>query len=129
MAFADGIIMEDLIPERSQDIRHTRECACVFTVEGLAKYSSDNKELYYYIVESQVSGYQTPGYLTTSGEGLIFNQGETAHAVNGQIVVNTPEGGYDLPATGGPGTRLFTILGSILVLGAGVLLWRRRRLM
>ena len=34
-----------------------------------------------------------------------------------------------LPITGGPGTRLFTILGSILILGAGVLLWRRRRMM
>ena len=36
--------------------------------------------------------------------------------------------GVELPHTGGPGTRLFTILGSILILGAGVLLWRRRRL-
>ncbi len=42
------------------------------------------------------------------------------------IVGNTP--GAALPNTGGPGTRLFTILGSILILGAGVLLWRRRRL-
>jgi LPXTG-motif cell wall-anchored protein len=41
-------------------------------------------------------------------------------------VGNTP--GVALPSTGGPGTRLFTILGSILILGAGVLLWRRRRL-
>ena len=41
-------------------------------------------------------------------------------------VKNTP--GAALPNTGGPGTRLFTILGSILILGAGVLLWRRRRL-
>ena len=41
------------------------------------------------------------------------------------IVGNTP--GAALPNTGGPGTRLFTILGSILTLGAGVLLWRRRR--
>ena len=41
-------------------------------------------------------------------------------------VGNTP--GAALPNTGGPGTRLFTILGSILILGAGVLLWRRRRL-
>jgi LPXTG-motif cell wall-anchored protein len=40
-------------------------------------------------------------------------------------VGNTP--GAALPNTGGPGTRLFTILGSILILGAGVLLWRRRR--
>ena len=41
------------------------------------------------------------------------------------VVGNTP--GAALPSTGGPGTRLFTILGSILILGAGVLLWRRRR--
>ena len=38
------------------------------------------------------------------------------------------EPGAVLPNAGGPGTKLFTILGSILILGAGVLLWRRRRL-
>ena len=38
------------------------------------------------------------------------------------------EPGVALPNTGGSGTQLFTILGSILILGAGVLLWRRRRL-
>ena len=38
------------------------------------------------------------------------------------------DAGVELPSTGGPGTRLFTILGSILILGAGVLLWRRRRM-
>ena len=41
-------------------------------------------------------------------------------------VWNNP--GVILPASGGPGTWLFTILGSILALGAGILLWRRRRL-
>ncbi|MBP3267345.1 MAG: LPXTG cell wall anchor domain-containing protein, partial [Ruminococcus sp.] len=41
-------------------------------------------------------------------------------------ITNNP--GVELPSTGGPGTQLFTILGSILILGAGVLLWRRRRL-
>ena len=35
--------------------------------------------------------------------------------------------GTALPATGGPGTRLSTILGSILVAGAGLMLWRKRR--
>ena len=35
--------------------------------------------------------------------------------------------GAELPHTGGPGTRLFTILGSILVAGAGLMLWRKRR--
>ncbi len=42
------------------------------------------------------------------------------------VVGNTP--GAALPSTGGPGTLLFTILGSILILGAGALLWRRRRI-
>ena len=42
------------------------------------------------------------------------------------IISNTP--GAALPNTGGPGTRLFRILGSILIAGAGVLLWRRKRL-
>ena len=41
-------------------------------------------------------------------------------------VENTP--GTALPMTGGSGTGLFTILGSILIAGAGLLLWRRRRL-
>ena len=41
-------------------------------------------------------------------------------------VGNTP--GAALPHTGGSGTRVFMILGSILIAGAGALLWRRRRL-
>ena len=36
--------------------------------------------------------------------------------------------GTALPNTGGPGTHIFTILGSILILGAGALLLKRRRL-
>ena len=52
------------------------------------------------------------------------------------LVTYTPENGFRfgnepgaaLPMTGGSGTRLFTILGSIMIFGAGVLLWRRRRL-
>ena len=41
-------------------------------------------------------------------------------------ITNNP--GVELPSTGGPGTRLYTILGTILIAGAGMLLWRRRRL-
>ena len=40
-------------------------------------------------------------------------------------ITNIP--GVALPSTGGPGTRIFTILGGILILGAGMLLWKRRR--
>ena len=48
----------------------------------------------------------------------------TEASVTYKIINNA---GYELPSTGGPGTWLFTILGSILFLGASVLLWRRRR--
>ena len=40
-------------------------------------------------------------------------------------IANEP--GVALPHTGGPGTRLFTLFGSFLILGAGALLWRKRR--
>ena len=54
-----------------------------------------------------------PNQIDYDAEDLAFTVG------------NTP--GAALPYTGGPGTRLFTILGSILIAGAGMLLWRRRR--
>lgn len=41
-------------------------------------------------------------------------------------VWNNP--GVELPNTGGSGTRSFTILGSLMIFGAGILLWRRQRL-
>ena len=50
--------------------------------------------------------------------------GETIYTVTVRNIA-----GFVLPSTGGPGTRLFTILGSILLLGAGLLLWRRRKLL
>ncbi|MBQ9662305.1 MAG: LPXTG cell wall anchor domain-containing protein [Oscillospiraceae bacterium] len=58
-----------------------------------------------------------------SGSESVLSYSTTDEAI---LVKNTP--GVALPNTGGPGTRIFTILGSILILGAGVLLWRRRRL-
>ena len=82
-------------------------------------------------METQVSGYKAPSYQTETGNGLIFNQGETPRAINGQIVVNTPEGGYELPSTGGIGTTLFTALGGLMTARAGTILtmksYRRRK--
>ena len=95
-----------------------------FKIENLA-YSSETDGKYTYYVEetnSQLTGYLAPSYTNTSAP-----TGATA-AYDGGTIINKQEGGYELPSTGGPGTRLFTILGSILIAGAGVLLWRRRRL-
>jgi len=41
-------------------------------------------------------------------------------------VTNTP--GSALPSIGGPGTRLFMIFGTILIASAGMLLWKRWRI-
>ena len=97
-----------------------------FKVEGLPKFK-DGEELHYYVTETPVSGYNEPSYAGSDGNGLVFTGSETAKATDGQLIINTPEAGYALPSTGGPGTRLFTILGSILIFGAGGLLWRRQR--
>ena len=71
------------------------------------------------------------GYVITGGE-IEFTAADGSigeeDAENGFTFVVENEPGAALPSTGGPGTRLFTILGSILILGAGILLWRRRRL-
>ena len=42
-------------------------------------------------------------------------------------ITATNNPGVELPATGGPGTRLFTILGTALIAGAGILLWMTRK--
>ena len=48
--------------------------------------------------------------------------GKTTYTVS---IRNTT--GVELPSTGGPGTGLFKYLGSILIAGAGLLLWKRRK--
>ena len=93
-----------------------------FKVEGLAKYSSDGKELTYYVTETQVDGYKAPSYATSEGNGLVFTGSDVPKATDGQQIINTPEGGYELPSTGGMGTTLFTALGGLMTATAGAIL-------
>ena len=58
--------------------------------------------------------------------GIVKDFAVATDIANAKATIEN-EPGAALPNTGGPGTRIFTILGSILILGAGVLLWRRRR--
>jgi len=57
----------------------------------------------------------------------ILENDYAAVSENGLSISVKNEPGAALPNTGGPGTRLFTILGLILIAGAGLLLLRRRR--
>ena len=89
----------------------------------------------YYLFETQApSGYiamDMPVQIVISEnrvsliQGTRNQTGTIAQEKTELMVMNSS--GVALPNTGGSGTRLFTILGSILILGAGVLLWRRRR--
>ena len=91
---------------------------------------------YYELEESESpAGYiktgENPRFeVTADAQGALhvnFTNSDMVTYKNGVFTVsNSP--GVALPATGGPGTRFFTILGSILILGAGILLWRRRRI-
>lgn len=72
------------------------------------------------------------GYIiTTAATTFTVSQGSvTAWSLDGTAgtAFEIPnESGAALPNTGGPGTRLFTILGFILIAGSGMLLWSRRR--
>ena len=76
---------------------------------------------------------ETPWYITVDADGEASLEIDYTMAspvgsdkLNSFYIENEP--GAALPNTGGSGTWAYTILGSILILGAGVMLWRRRRL-
>ena len=109
------------------------------TIKDLIQEDAEGNLYRYYITEDSCTPTATTvafkdkegnDIKDTAAEGV--NQTTASLNATGQKVeaTNTYENerGYELPSTGGPGTRLFTILGSIMILGAGVLLWRRRRL-
>lgn len=98
-----------------------------FKVEGLQKYK-DGKELHYYVIETQVDGYKAPSYATSEGHGLVFKDSDVPKATNGLQIINTPEGGYELPSTGGPGTLPLAGAGALLLLLAGTALTVRKLL-
>ena len=95
----------------------------------------------YYLVETKApDGYNKrtdPVIISVTGTSVTYDDGTTLSQsgsgisqVSGvyQLKVTNDEG-VELPNTGGPGTRLFTLLGVILIAGAGILLWRRQRVM
>ncbi len=78
------------------------------------------KDIYFMVENGAVTLTDQDGNARTYSGVSLEDDGTT-------IVVQNPHGGA-LPHTGGPGTGIFTILGSVLTAGAGWLLWRRRKL-
>lgn len=86
------------------------------TVGNLAATDSDGNTYYYYVEEDADSGYTVYSY--TNNEGV--NTGTIT-------ITNQMEESYELPSAGGPGARVYTMLGALLCGGAGLTLYRRRR--
>ena len=83
----------------------------------------------YYLKETLApAGYNllTEMVKVTIGENGVITVGDSAEAKTEVSVIN--QAGTVLPETGGIGTTIFYVLGTILVLGAGVLLVSKKRM-
>ena len=87
-------------------------------------------------VTIEVTQNSTTGQILVSvkvgGEDSAFADAELVDSSDlskGWIVTIRNDAGFELPSTGGPGTMLFKIFGLILITGAGLLLWRRQKLL
>ena len=101
----------------------TTDATGKFTVEGL---DSDT----YYLVETKApAGYNTlkaPVKVEIGEAGAVsYTYGEAVSTGEIKVLNQT---GAELPSTGGMGTTMFYILGSVLVLGAAVVLITRKRM-
>lgn len=95
-------------------------------IDGLEK--TDGTNAYTYWIEEVV----VPGYVTTpqitlnSSDGATVNSTANAPAES-KIFITNSKYNVSLPSTGGPGTTIFYVLGSILTLLAMVLLITKKR--
>lgn len=94
----------------------------------------------YTLVETKApDGYnlpENPSYITVKGDKVEYKQGSVGQTVDASYdpdtrvytVTITNTAGKPLPHTGGIGTTIFYILGSLLVVGCGIVLISRRRM-
>ena len=95
--------------------------------KSLAKTNSGGTAWTYYVVESDVIDYVTHYGTVSEGVGFIISGAKDAN--DGGLIINQTFGGYELPSTGGPGTKFFTTLGGLICLvGVSMLLMRKRRI-
>ena len=94
-----------------------------FTIQGL------DADTYYLDETKAPDGYNVladPITIVIGDNGVVNGTAEAPQGVNEVKVLN--QTGSVLPSTGGIGTTIFYVLGTILVLGAGVLLVTRKRM-
>ena len=99
--------------------------------DSLRKNKDSGTPWEYYVVESEVPLYVT-SYGTATTEESVTTCSVTpgaSDAKDGEVIVNQTFGGYELPSTGGPGTSLLYLPGSLLImLGyAGFILNQRKK--
>ena len=109
--------------------------------DGIINLGSLSNGTYYLEETKAPDGYNllsAPVIITVSSTGVTYQQKESNLSLSqGGVAFNQETGvytltvinlaGYELPSTGGSGTGLFMVLGSVLTAGAGALLWRRRQ--
>ena len=95
----------------------------VFTLTGLP-YGPVPDGYTYYVSEETVDGYQSPKYYRVNGENLAQVMGISQIENEGTIC--NDQIGYELPQTGGEGTLLFSVFGTIFMLTATLGLMGRR---
>ena len=102
------------------DTKITTDDTGKFTIKGL---DSDT----YYLTETAAPA----GYNKVAGSITVVIDSEGNTKVNGNVVNEVEvlnQTGTELPGTGGMGTTIFYVLGSILLIGAAVLLVTKKRM-
>lgn len=103
---------------------HNADGTYTFVVEGLPK-SAGGEELVYYVQEDTVAGYKDPSYALADGNVKVAGENQDK-ALDGEMVINSPIGGYELPAAGGSGVEAFTLTGILMMLVGSVGMLIRR---
>ena len=105
-----------------------------YKITDLAKYRSNGTEWIYSISETAVEGFNKPAYYTINADGIKEEQlssEKTFFAVpgtTGGVEIVNDEILLELPSTGGPGTMLYTLGGTaLLIVSALMYIFRMRK--